>query len=218
MFKMKPKNLLFLLFSVGFIIFRCVEGYKESKDWKATYSRDGEMRVINSSNAAQIFDDFKEYYLAQKNIDENKIFLDFIDRVKKIIIDNHVSIHELLRELKKLDEVLNNPFLTNEGREKFNNLREIIVDPLNEYGKENPAFLETFNEAEIAMRDYRKIQLDPDIANLQRVIVEEGFEKVCIVAKKLSQTDEGRTKLQRIFGDSTMDGCTFLELLDKISL
>lgn len=216
MFKMKPRNLLFLLFAIGFIIFRGVEGYKESKNWKATYKRDGETSIINSSNAAQIFENLKNDYLAQQNIDEKKISLEIIDRIEKIIIDDQISIHELLNELEKLDQILNNPFLTNEGREHLNALREVIVGSLNEYGKENHAFLEKFNEAEIALRAYRKLRLDPDVVNLQKVIVEDGLEKFCILAKKMSQTNEGRVKLQKIFGDSTMDGKTFLEMIDQL--
>lgn len=215
MFKMKPRNLIFLLFSLSYIIFRGVEGYKESKSWKATYIRDGEARIINSSEGAQIFEDFKTDYLAQQNIDEKKVSLEIIDRIEKIIIDDQISVHELMDELERLEQILYNPFLTNEGREHLNTLREVIVSSLEEYGKENPAFLGKFNEAEIALKEYREFRLDPDVVNLQKIIVEEGLEKFFILAKKMSQTNEGRVKLQKIFGNSTMDGQTFLEMLDK---
>lgn len=147
-----------------------------------------------------------------------KLTLEIIEILHNIIINDQISVHGLLDELEKLDQILYNPFLTVDGREQLNKLREIMVGTLREYGIQNPAFLESFNEAEIALQDYRKFRLDPDVINLQKIVVEEGVESFCKLAKKMNQTNIGREKLQKIFGNSTMDGETFLEFLEKIKV
>lgn len=215
---MKFRTILPLLFAVGYIVLKGVEGYRESKNWKSVYNKNGEMFVVNSTESDLIFENFKKQYFAQKNINEKELCTEIINTIQGLIIDGKISVLEMHVELEKLEEILNNPFLTNEGREHLGCLREVIFEQLIEYGKENPEFLIKLNSADIAQKAHRKILLDPDVVNLQKVLAEDGLVGYLRLAKKMSQSIEGREKLEVIFGDSTMDGESFLDYLEKIKI
>jgi hypothetical protein len=186
--------------------------------WTSTYIKNGETFVVTSSDAEKFFTKFKNSYQARKQIDPAVSSLETIDKIKSLIVDDQISVHALIDELVKLDQIIDNPMVSDIERKNLLDVRKIIEDLLREYGSENPKFLENFNEAEIAVEENRKLRLDPEILELLKILFEDGYEKFCQSAKKMIQTKEGKDKLQKIFEDSSMDGENFLDLLEKIKI
>lgn len=80
-----------------------------------------------------------------------------------------ISVHSLFDELRKidkeLDEMLQDPNIEKEILKHFFQLREIIVDSLREYGKEqNEEFLKLFDKAEKANLEYRKKRFNKNLS------------------------------------------------------
>lgn len=211
--KLNYRKILYSCFFLGFITFKGFQGYKERNDWKATLVKDGETFVFTSNEANKFTENYINLLRKQKEINPKSIALDVINKIEILIVDDKISVEGLFQELQNFDQVIDNPFFSNEDREHLYELRGAIVETLREYGKQNTAFLEAFEKAEAAMEDYRNLRFDSDIIKLQQIILEEGIENALRYAKKLSETDAGKRKLQKLFGDTTMDGKTVLEMV-----
>lgn len=66
------------------------------------------------------------------------------------------------------------------------------------------------------MQDYRNLRLDSDVIHLQQIILEEGIESAERYIKKMSETDAGKRKLQKLFSGTMMDGKTIVEVIENI--
>ena len=205
---------IFITFFALLILFISYDRHLEGKNWNSTFYRAGCTFDMNAAEAEKELEKLKISYQLQKEIDPAKSTLDIIKGIRSRVLDERISVHGLLDELIKLNQMLDNPFISDMERENLNLVRTAVVDTVREYGQENPEFLGQFNKAELEYEDYARTQFDPEILRLYKIFGEQGIEALCKEAKKMMHTD-GKVKLQRCFGDSTIDGEKFLDILER---
>ena len=212
--KLLIKKLL-IISTTTLILFRAYEGYIEGKNCNSTFCNGGQTFEMSAAEAEKELEKLKTSYQLQKQVDPAKSTLDSIESIKSRIFDESISVHGLLDELEKLNQMLDNPFISGMERENLNLVRNAVVNTVREYGQENPEFLAQFNKAELEYEEYISARFDPEILKLYKIFGEQGVEALCKEAKKMIRTDKGKAKLQRCFGDSTINGEKLLDILER---
>ncbi len=140
----------------------------------------------------------KAAYQAHKQMDFDKLALDSADRIKHICSKDQVEISCLIKEVSRINEILDNIFITSSEGEKLNELRTIIVNIVRAGCEEYPDTLTLFNHAERLNDLYRKVYFNPLIVEFSKILVEEGPIGYVKYITKLCKTEDGREELEQI--------------------